>query len=390
MTPTAEQPRILNVESLLAVIPGGSPTGTDLRANGAPQSTYYRLKDARAAARATERAMDEGRTPTTSLAAEWRNVLNLTQQALEKESKDLEVACWMVEALVRTHGFAGLREGLTYVTKLVGTYWGTLYSLKDDEGLTTTVAPITSLNGIDRDGALIQPIRKVPLTAQGDPPYAAYHYQLALALEQTTDKATREKRMGAGVPTVETFVAAVRASPVPFLKALLADVAGSIAALGLMGEVLREKCGDAAPATSKIRETLESVQDILRAHTAGLIPPDPVVVAPPPGANGQSDEDQMGNGIDHTGRTEVDMNAAIGSREDALRLLGKVSAWFRAAEPHSPIAFTLDDVIRRARMTLPELLIELLPDANARRAFLTSAGIKPTAELAPPATPEKK
>jgi type VI secretion system protein ImpA len=189
---------------------------------------------------------------------------------------------------------------------------------------------------------------------------------------------------------VETFVAAVRASPVPFLKALLADVAGSIAALGLMGEVLREKCGDAAPATSKIRETLESVQDILRAHTAGLIPPDPVVVAPPPGANGQSDEDQMGNGIDHTGRTEVDMNAAIGSREDALRLLGKVSAWFRAAEPHSPIAFTLDDVIRRARMTLPELLIELLPDANARRAFLTSAGIKPTAELAPPATPEKK
>ncbi|HEY1283981.1 MAG TPA: hypothetical protein VGE96_05820, partial [Steroidobacteraceae bacterium] len=150
--------------------------------------------------------------------------------------------------------------------------------------------------------------------------------------------------------------------------------------------VLREKCGEAAPPASKIRETLESVGDIVRAHTAGLFPPEPVEAPKPEsGANGAD-----GNGIDHAGPTEDDMNGAIGSREDALRVLAKVSAYFRAAEPHSPIAFTLDDVIRRARMTLPELLTELLPDANARRAFLTSAGIKPTADVVPPAPAAQK
>jgi hypothetical protein len=32
----------------------------------------------------------------------------------------------------------------------------------------------------------------------------------------------------------------------------------------------------------------------------------------------------------------------------------------------------------------------LLPDANARRAFLTSAGIKPTADVVPPAPAAQK
>ena len=80
----------------------------------------------------------------------------------------------------------------------------------------------------------------------------------------------------------------------------------------------------------------------------------------------------------------------VADREEALRTLAKVAAYFRVAEPHSPIAFALDDLIRRARMTLPELLAELLPDVNARRTFLTSAGIKPDATPAPAnAAPQK-
>ena len=71
------------------------------------------------------------------------------------------------------------------------------------------------------------------------------------------------------------------------------------------------------------------------------------------------------------------MPGMVGGREEALQTLAKISDFFKRTEPHSTIAFTLDDVVRRARMTLPELLAELLPDESARRTFLISAGIRP-------------
>jgi type VI secretion system protein ImpA len=69
------------------------------------------------------------------------------------------------------------------------------------------------------------------------------------------------------------------------------------------------------------------------------------------------------------------------SREDALKMLETIATFFRRTEPASPIAYTLDDAIRRAKLSWPELLEEVVPDANLRVAILTSLGIKPpTAE----------
>jgi len=65
------------------------------------------------------------------------------------------------------------------------------------------------------------------------------------------------------------------------------------------------------------------------------------------------------------------------TREQAFSELAKIADFFRRIEPHSPISYTLDEVVRRGRMTLPELLSELIQDEGARRLFLLSSGIKP-------------
>jgi type VI secretion system protein ImpA len=70
----------------------------------------------------------------------------------------------------------------------------------------------------------------------------------------------------------------------------------------------------------------------------------------------------------------------IASREDALKRLDEVAKWFRRTEPHSPLAYTLDEAVRRGRMTLPELLAEIVPDYATRSTILTSLGIKPPSE----------
>ncbi|MCX7373521.1 MAG: type VI secretion system protein TssA, partial [Alphaproteobacteria bacterium] len=64
-------------------------------------------------------------------------------------------------------------------------------------------------------------------------------------------------------------------------------------------------------------------------------------------------------------------------REQALKMLEQIAAFFQRTEPHSFLAYTLTDAARRGRMTLPELLSEVLADDGARTAMLTALGIRP-------------
>ena len=67
----------------------------------------------------------------------------------------------------------------------------------------------------------------------------------------------------------------------------------------------------------------------------------------------------------------------IASREDALRVLGEIANFFRRTEPHSPISYTLDEAVRRGRLTWPELLQEVVADLNTRNGILNMLGIRP-------------
>jgi type VI secretion system protein ImpA len=360
--------QVLDVDALLAPLSPEAPTGVDLREDSSPQSIYYRLKDLRSTARAAERRSDAGEE-SDGAQAEWRQLYDLTQEALTKQSKDIEVACWLVEAAVRRAGFAGLRDGLVVLCGLFANFPDNLHSLQDEEGLETFLAPITGLNGVEGEGTLIQPVRKVPITSGGENPYAFFHYTQGEDLDRLTDDAARERRVAAGVLTVQQFEQILRASPKDFLRALLDDLSEALAALDKLSGLLSEKYASDAPPTSRVRETIEAIHDLVRSRTRDILP-DPV-------AGDGSEATEEGQAAGHAGNGAARVPGMINGRDEALQTLAKVSDFFKRTEPQSTIALTLDDLIRRARMTLPELLAELLPDESARRTFLVSAGIRP-------------
>jgi type VI secretion system protein ImpA len=53
----------------------------------------------------------------------------------------------------------------------------------------------------------------------------------------------------------------------------------------------------------------------------------------------------------------------------------KVAEFFRKTEPHSPVSYALDQVVRWGRMPLPELWTELIAD-DARKAVFKQIGIR--------------
>ena len=71
------------------------------------------------------------------------------------------------------------------------------------------------------------------------------------------------------------------------------------------------------------------------------------------------------------------MGGRITSREDAFRVLEEAADFFSRTEPHSPLASTLREAVRRGRLTWSELLAEIVPDLDSRAAILSSLGIRP-------------
>lgn len=67
---------------------------------------------------------------------------------------------------------------------------------------------------------------------------------------------------------------------------------------------------------------------------------------------------------------------AISSREDALVLLEKAAKYFRTYEPHTPLAPGLERLIGWGRMTVAELMGELLPDDQSRAMYSQLTGVR--------------
>jgi type VI secretion system protein ImpA len=361
-------PATIPLEQLLAPLSDDAPVGENLRLDSSPAAAYYSLKDKRSTARAAERRAEIDAS-SSAFPAEWQQVLAISTELLTTRSKDLEVAAWLTEALVRVNGFAGLRDGFALCRGLVDRYWDTFWSLEDDEeGAATRVAPLAGLNGVGTEGTLLQPIRKVPVAlSQEGAAYAAYHYDDARGLAQIEDPDVRARREANAEVTMERFMAAVESTGGQFYVELMAEIDEALAELAALGALLQERAGRDTPPMTDIRSALSAVRDTVEYFSKDIVAR--TLVQDGPGTEGSGPTGSKGRS-----------GGAVGSREEALRTLLQVAAYFKQHEPHSPIATSLEELVRRARLPFSELLAELVPDPAAWRAALTSAGIKPPAD----------
>lgn len=365
-------PATIDLGALLAPISEAAPAGLDLRQDTSPTAVYFQLKDARAAARRAERAADEGGEEVPI--GEWQTIITLAPKVLAEQSKDLEIAAWYIEALLRVNGFAGLRDGFALVAGLVDQYWETFHSLSDEAGLSTRLAPLAGLNGVEADGTLIQPLRKAAITVESGEhgAFSLYDYEQATALSQVADAAARQRRIERGAVTLELFTAAVTASGGQFYVSLIEDLDGAVAQFGALTTALEAKAGADSPPTSAVQDLLGNILTTVHAVSKDL-----VAMVSQASASTEPAAAAADGASAAAGGAIIAPAGALRTREDALRALLQLAEYFRTTEPQSPISTILEETVRRARMSFSDLLAELLPDAAQWRTVLTNAGIKP-------------
>jgi type VI secretion system protein ImpA len=365
----ADLPEGFDLEALLAPIQGDAPQGSDIRDDISAASPYNRLRDARSEARDAERGQDRGEADARDPAPLWRTVRELGMKILAENTKDLEVAAWMTEALVRSHGLAGLTAGARVMAGLAETYWDGLFPLPDDYGMETRVAPVTGLNGRDGNGSLIQPLYMTTLFSRTDGSALAYYQYRQSEQLGTLDAERRQQRIEAGAIPLDDVEREARAAGAAWFAALLADARAARDAWQAMSDIIDAKAGADGPSTTAVRDLLSGIIEIVTRYA-------PADAASPEAAVGEATDGEPAQAGGGFGRIAVSPGQ-IASREDALRALGEIANFFRRSEPHSPLSYTLDEAVRRGRMTWPELLAEVVADTDTRNTILNTLGIRP-------------
>jgi len=372
-------PEVFDFAQLVAPIAGENPAGVSLRDDFSPTSIYHAIKDARAAARAAERAVAWGdEEESQDNRADWRPVLEEAPKVIAQKSKDLEIAAWLTEALIRKHGYAGLRDGFRLARELIERFWDNLYPLPDEDGVITRVAPLTGLNGDESDGVLITPIANVPITAGTTyAPFTLSDYKQAVELDQLGDPDKRAQRIEQGAVSMQMFDTAVAETSPDFFRNLLDDIEQCSEEFQNLCNVLEEKCGKGedgyslAPPSSNIRNALKSCHEDVRNVCKHLLVDDTA--------------EEMIGGEDGGAIIPVEGQAGqavsqVRTRNDAFRALLQVAEFFKRTEPHSPVSYALEQAVRWGKMPLPDLLSELVPEKATREQIFKLVGIKPPEE----------
>jgi type VI secretion system protein ImpA len=379
-------PAVLDIDRLLAPIPGAQATGADLRKDGSPGSAYYAVKDGRKMARDIERQIITPEDRASLPPPDWKSVQEKAIQTLAETTKDLEIVTYLIEALARQAGLPGLRDGLRLACGLIEKYWDGLYPAPDEEGPVSRVRALVAMCAQGRDGnEVARIVRRCPITAMtalGQ--FTGVDYDTAQALRKTTDAKQRERAIKEGAVPLETIEKAVAETPAEFYGQLVEDIDTCLTHFRQLADLVRQRCADKAALSSAIREAL----DTQRASIVSLAKSKLDSLAPAPAAKKDEDGKAAEKAAPGAAVPQAAQPGVIQTREDAFRALLEVAEFFRRTEPHTVVSYALEQVVRWGRMPLPDLLSELIVDENSRKTFFKQVGIRP--EPAKPAEAAKK
>jgi type VI secretion system protein ImpA len=328
-------------EDLLNPIPGDNPCGADVR-----YDTKLLLYDKIKEARRQDDALAQGDWQHERKLANFPLVANLSQDALATRTKDLQLAAWLTEAMLQTEGFAGLRQGLTLCTRLVSTFWDSLYPPIEDGDLELRAAPLEWL------GTAIEiPLKSIPLVKAG---HDWYRYKESRAVgyddpaKSDKERKAREQKIAEGKLAPEAFDKAFVDTPKVFFAQSEKELDGCLQALTNLVEVSDQKFGSQGPSLGKLKSAIEEVRHTVHAllEKKRETEPDPVEAAPAAdGAAAGATAAAVSGNVSAGGTPGITISVSTSSeppeRREAIAAVARVAALLRKQQPYSPAPYLM-------------------------------------------------
>jgi type VI secretion system protein ImpA len=278
---------------------------------------------------------DEKRVPKPANSPEWIEIRDKSSEALRK-SKDLRLLAHLGAALLRTDGVPAFTATLNVASQWLETYWSQVYPLVDEDAILRRNA----LNCFADPMAIVDRLRRAPLVS------SRQHGTFSM---RDIDIATHQQPPAEGdSPADENQItAAFDAMPLEELSLLHDSVALAAAAVRKVDTAMREAAGsEATPSFEPLTAQLAKMNLWLRTRVAART-----------GAAEGADAGAEAGGAPFGG--------AVKSRQDVVRSLDAIAAFYRQAEPSSPIPLLLERAKRLVSKDFLEVLADIAPDALA-------------------------
>jgi type VI secretion system protein ImpA len=323
-------------DDLLNPIEGPNPSGANLRYD----AVYDKIKEARR----EEAQPPPGMTEQDRKVSDNVQVIKLTTDLLTNKTKDLQLAAWLTEALLKQKGFGGLKDGLSLCCGLVDKFWDTIYPEIEDGDAESRGAPLGFV------GTKLEiPLKLVPVVEKVK--YALLDQQQSreVGYEDQAKGDDQKKRRAAlvkeGKLTPEAFDKAFEETPKKFYAQSEKDLDACLENLTHLKKSCDEKFGDDGPAFGPLQSSLDATRHLIHQllQKKREKEPDPVeVVAAAEGAPTAEGDGSAATGPVRTGvLISVEGSSEPADRMDAIRKVAEAAAFLRRREPQSPASYLM-------------------------------------------------
>ena len=367
-------------DDLLNPIEGPNPSGANLRYN----PVYDKIKEARR----EEDQPPPGMTERDRKTADNSLVIKLTTDTLTTKTKDLQLAAWLTEALLKQKGFGGLRDGLAVCHGLVEKFWDTVYPEIEDGDVQARGAPLGFI------GTKLEiPLKLIPVVEKAKYGFLDHQQSREIGYEDQakSDDAKKKRTLAIkeGKVAPEVFDTAFEDTPKKFYAQAEKDLDACLQLVRQLQESCDPKFVEEGPSFGPLRTALEATRHLIHGFLQKKREkePDPVEqIAVQPGAEGGVAGDAAASGQVRVGvLITVETSSEPPDRVEAIAKIAEAAAFLRRREPKSPASYLMLRGLRwgelRAAVDLADPTLLEAPPTDLRKHLKRLTLDKKWAEL---------
>jgi type VI secretion system protein ImpA len=329
---------ILDIEAWLQPIDATAPCGLDLEYD----PDFLTLEQAILG----KPEVQYGDTITPAVPPEWKVVKKLATGLLTR-SRDLRLAMHLLRANLALHGIAGLADSVALVEQLLEQRWDSLHPALDADDDMDATLRINSLATLADSATLLRDLKDVTLIVL--PVLGPLNLRmLEIASGELAPPSGQEKLT---VSSIEAAFRDIDDVALSLAASVLSRACAS--ALNIEATLVRQVGSAQALNLDGLTRPLKRGRDFLNAQMVGRSSAETGADAEPP-----KQEPAGGNLRASAASIPSPISGAIASRADVLKMLDKLTDYYRQHEPSSPVPLLLE----RARWLVPKSFIEAMED----------------------------
>lgn len=347
---------IIDFETILKPISDERPSGEPMQYSG----LYDEIREAR---RSDDPTLSQGKWQTELKVADFRKVVDLANSALLSQTKDIQVAAWLTEALTAQQGFAGFRDGVQLIRRIEEDFWDTLYP-EIDEG--DMEARANAIDWMNKQIWLM--LKRIPLTLGDGFNYINWEESTRFDFPESVEGLSYEEQEKfrnlrtlaetENRKTGEQWRKCKNLTNRAFVETLNLTINECFTELNELDRVNEEKFDrNQIPAVNDLKKTLSDITNVVSQllEEKRIEEPDP--------------EEFIEETVEETGEDgEVVVvkkgvaTGAIQNRADALKRLADIADYFRKNEPNSPVSSLIQRAVKWGNMPFDLLVQDMIKD----------------------------